>query len=239
MRSPRGRSRRAGSRRPPATPRPGRTASGRPARTAHGGSRPAPRPGSVRRSPRRPRTPRRSPPRCRRTSTPLPSYPPAGGLQHARQPEGQHLGHLRHDGVAGAGHPEGAEPLAHDRLVLGVHQRIGPGPDRQRPLQRAQVLGRHVLVVEGDDGAALDDPLQRGQVAVVADLVVGHHLGRAHAVGLGQQPQTDPHRGGRLREHPGQLAATDRPRRQETRGPTGAADLPGLERLATSPDPSR
>ena len=50
---------------------------------------------------------------------------------------------------------------------------------------------------------------QRLEVAVVADQLVGDHLGGRDALGLGQQPQREAERGGGLGHHPGQLAAAD------------------------------
>ena len=71
------------------------------------------------------------------------------------------------------------------------------------------MLGRHVLVVEGDDGGAVGQRPQVGEVAVVADPDVGgderRRLGR---VG-GQHPQRLPQRDRGLVRHPGQLPAAD------------------------------
>ncbi len=91
-----------------------------------------------------------------------------------------------------------------------MHERLGPGPDRDAVgLEGVQVLGGHVLVVEGDDRAAGGDGAQRVEVAVVADQLVGDHLRRGDALGLGEQAQRQPQRDGGLRHHPGQLAAAD------------------------------
>ena len=91
-----------------------------------------------------------------------------------------------------------------------MHQRLGPGPHRDARLgERVQVLGRHVLVVEGDHLRAVGDLPQHLEVGVVADQRVRDDLGGRDPLGLGQQPQRDPERGGRLRQHPGQLSAAD------------------------------
>ena len=112
--------------------------------------------------------------------------------------------------MARARDTERGEPGAHHGLVLGVDQRVGPGSHRHAVGdQRAQVLGGDVLVVEGDDAAAGGDAAQGLEVAVVADDVVGDHLRGRDALGLGQQPQRQPERGGGLGHHPGQLAAAD------------------------------
>ena len=107
--------------------------------------------------------------------------PAAGGLQDARPAERRDLLDRGDQRVARARHPELGQPGAHHALVLGVHERLRPGAYGEPRLQRVQVLGRHVLVVEGDHLAALGDPLQRRQVAVVADQLVGDDLGRRDA----------------------------------------------------------
>ena len=71
------------------------------------------------------------------------------------------------------------------------------------------MVGGHVLVVEGDHPAALDETLEGGQVGVVAHDVVGDDLGGGDAGCLGEQPQRDAQGSGGLGHHPGQLAAPD------------------------------
>ena len=136
------------------------------------------------------------------------------GLQHDRPPDavgeggdlvdGRHLGpgRLRLPGL-------GERPAQHE-LVLRVDQRRGARGDAVAGLlEGVQVLGRHVLVVEGHDGGAVGEALQGGQVAVVADLDVGgDERGRLGRVG-GQHPQRLPEGDRRLVRHPGQLPATD------------------------------
>ena len=140
------------------TPPPGRSASGPPAPTARGGSRPAPRRGSrtARALPPRPRTPARSPRPTATTQTPLPSYPPRVVLRTHGKPNASTSAGVGDDSVARARDAEPGEPRAHHRLVLRVHEglRAGAHGDTAR-LERVQVLGRHVLVVEGDHRAAL------------------------------------------------------------------------------------
>jgi hypothetical protein len=74
-----------------------------------------------------------------------------------------------------------AHPLdggAHDQLVLGVLQGLGAGAHGDAGLlQGPQVLGGHVLVVEGDHVHRGRERAQVRQVRVVADHV-GGDLGR-------------------------------------------------------------
>ena len=81
--------------------------------------------------------------------------PAAGGLEHAREAERLDVGDRGDHGVARARHAELGEPGPHHGLVLGVHQRLRAGAHGD-PVgrERVQVLGRHVLVVEGDHRAA-------------------------------------------------------------------------------------
>ena len=71
-----------------------------------------------------------------------------------------------------------------------MHQRVRAGADGDAVrLQRAQVLGRYVLVIEGDHVAALGELAQRVEVAIVADDVVGDDLGGRDVVGLDQDTE--------------------------------------------------
>jgi hypothetical protein len=76
-------------------------------------------------------------------------------------------------------------------------------------LEGVEVLGRDVLVVERDDGAALGDLEEGVEVAVVTDLLVGDHLRGADAFCLGQEAEREAHVEGGCRHHPGELAASD------------------------------
>ena len=119
-------------------------------------------------------------------------------------------GGVGHHPVRRAGRPERGQPVAHDRLVLGVHQRVRPGPDRDPGrLQVAEQPGRHVLVVEGDHVAAGGEGADRLGVGVVAHGDVMHHGGRGHVGPLGEQPDLDAQPDRRRVHHPGQLAAAD------------------------------
>ncbi|GFJ91437.1 hypothetical protein Prum_050790 [Phytohabitans rumicis] len=98
------------------------------------------------------------------------------------------------------------QPFPHGPFVLGVQQRVGARVDGHAVGgQRADEVGRHVLVVERDDVAALGEGAQGGQVGVVAEVQVGHHqrgavVGRRgeHAQGLAKGDRG-------LMGHPGQL----------------------------------
>jgi hypothetical protein len=90
-----------------------------------------------------------------------------------------------------------------------VHQRVGTRSHRQVGLERVQVVGGHVLVVEGDHLAAGCHLAQGGEVGVVAHELVGDHLRCTHARRLGEQPQRNAQRGCGLGHHAGQLAAAD------------------------------
>ena len=167
--------------------------------------------------------------------TPLPSYPPRvvfrtrKGSRTSSTSATEETSALRR-----ARHPELGEPAPHHRLVLRVHQRLGPGSHRQVGLERVQVVGRHVLVVEGDHLAAGGDLAQGGEVGVVAHQLVGDHLCCAHARRLGEQPQRDAQRGGGFGHHPGQLAAADhghdRGRRRSHGGPYRATSASAVVR---------
>ncbi len=86
--------------------------------------------------------------------TPLPSYPPrvvfsTHGSPNASTSAGEATTALRGHGTPSA--PSFSRITA---LSWACTRASGPGRDRQRRLERVQVLGRHVLVVEGDHRAA-------------------------------------------------------------------------------------
>ena len=76
-------------------------------------------------------------------------------------------------------------------------------------LERPQVVGGDVLVVEGDDVAAAGEGAQRLEVVVVADDDVVDDLGGRGPGGLAEQPDPDAEPDGGLVQHPGELAAPD------------------------------
>ena len=85
--------------------------------------------------------------------TPLPSYPPREVLAITGQPvpvaEGSQLSGVRDDLIGRAGSTERAEPISHDRLVLGVDEGVRTGADGDTGvLEVVEQLGRYVLVVE-------------------------------------------------------------------------------------------
>ena len=134
----------------------------------------------------------------------------AHGLQDAGEAEFLDVGDRRHRRVPRAGDAQLVEPGPHDPLVLGVDERLRPGAYGEPVgLERVQVLGGDVLVVEGDHRTPLGDPAERVEVGVVADQVVGDDLGRRDSLRLGEQPQRQPEGDRRLRHHPGELATAD------------------------------
>ena len=78
---------------------------------------------------------------------------------------------------------------------------IGGGQLARMMAQAAVALGVPLrLLAEGPTVSAAQ---------VVPDELVGDHLRRRDALGLGQQPQRDAHRRGGLGHHPRQLPTTD------------------------------
>lgn len=120
------------------------------------------------------------------------------------------VGRVAHDAVAGAGRADLLELGAHHPLVLGVHQGIGAGAhgDAVR-LQGPQMLGRDVLVIEGDHVAAAREGPQRVQVAIVADDDLAHHLGRRVLGSVTEQLEFQAEGDTRLVGHAGELTAAD------------------------------
>lgn len=135
-----------------------------------------------------------------------------------------HVGRIRHDAVAWAGDADRVEPRAHHALVLGVHQRLGPGADGHAVgLQGPQMLGGHVLVVEGDHVAAAREVTQCVQVSVVADDDVAHHLGRGILRGVTEELEPDAERDARLVCHTSELTAADHADYRERHDPRVSA----------------
>ena len=88
----------------------------------------------------------------------------------------------------GHGNAEQAQPHPHVPLVLREQQRVGAGPARVAlGSESLQVFGRHVLVVERDDGGSADGVPQIGQVRVVTHDVVTDDLRGRHIGRLGEQ----------------------------------------------------
>jgi hypothetical protein len=120
--------------------------------------------------------------------------------------------------VVGAGHlgpgrlglAGGGQRPAHHQLVLRVDQgartrgHAVAGVD-----QRLQVLRGHVLVVEGDDGGALGEPAEVGELAVVTQPDVGGDERGRLVRARGKDPQRLPQRDGCLVRHAGELPAAD------------------------------
>ena len=97
------------------------------------------------------------------------------------------------------------------RLVLRVHERLGSGSARRRPRPRARAgaaVGTCSWSKVTTAQPSATEP-QGVEVAVVAHRRVADHLGRGDARGLGEQPQREAERDGRLGHHPCQLATTD------------------------------
>lgn len=135
-----------------------------------------------------------------------------------------HIGRIRHDAVARARDAERVEPRPHHALVLGVHQRLGAGADGDAVrLQGPQVLGGHVLVVEGDHVAAAREVAQSVQVAVVADDDVTHHLGRGILRGVTEELEPDAERDASLVRHTSELTAADHADYRERHDPRVSA----------------
>ena len=108
---------------------------------------------------------------------------------------------------------EGRESLAHDELVLGVHERSRPGPDSGEGVPPDPLEDRrgHVLVVEGEDVHLLGEPAHGGLVVVASEPHPGGDgggaLGRIGGEHLQLEAQLD--RG--AKHHAGQLARAHHP----------------------------
>ena len=210
-RPPRGRCRRAGSRRRPGTPRPGRSASGRPARTARAGSRPAPRPGAGRRSPRPRANGSAQSSASRHEPDALAVVPAPRRLEHAREAERLDVGQRgRRARCAGTGRrARRAAPASRPCPGRAPAPPGRAGQRARRPRARAGARSGTCSWSKVTTAQPSVDLTQRVEVAVVADQLVGDHLRGRDALGLGEQPQREPERDRGLRHHPGQLAAAD------------------------------
>ena len=148
--------------------------------------------------------------------------------------EGGDLGRRRGPGPPRAGDPQPLEALAHGELVLGEVQR---GAARVHGdavvLEGLQDVGRHVLVVEGDDVARGGEGPHGLEVGVVPDRGAGHDERRGGALALGEDRELDAELDRRALHHPGELAAADDADDGESTGGTL-----GLARRARSRRPS-
>ena len=98
--------------------------------------------------------------------------------------------------------------LAHHELVLCVHERIRTGPHGHAlGLEGAQVLGGHVLVVEGEDVHVRREAAQGLQIGVVTGGRTVHGGHGARVRGLCEDPQLHSESGGGGGHHAGQLTA--------------------------------
>ena len=71
------------------------------------------------------------------------------------------------------------------------------------------MLGRDVLVIEGDHVAAPREVTQRVQVAIVADDDIADHLRRGVLRGVTEELESDAEGDARLVGHTGELTAAD------------------------------
>ena len=146
----------------------------------------------------------------RTVHTPRPSYPPRVTLSTHGSPNSSTSAADVTTAYRGHGTPIAVSRARITALSWACTSASGPGPYGDAGFgERVQVLGRHVLVVEGDDLCPAGDLPQHLEVAVVADDRVGDDLRRRDTLRLGQQPQRDPERRSRLRQHPRELPPTD------------------------------
>jgi hypothetical protein len=106
--------------------------------------------------------------------------------------------------------PELGQPTTHGALVLREQQGMRAGAAGV-PLcaQRRQVLGRYMLVVEGDDGAVPSHGPQVVEVEVVTDDGVADDLRGGDVRPFDQHPQRYAERDSGRLHHAGELATTD------------------------------
>ena len=206
-RAPRRRCRRAGRSRRPGTRRPAPTATGPPRRPAPGAAAPAPRRSA--RRPGRAGAPRR--PGRSSTQTPRPSYPPTTALADERhRPFRREVGHVRRAArrQAGTGAPSSVRRSRIARLFWAW--RTPARRAHRDPLgdERADVLARHVLVVERDDVAALGEARAAPRDRCGGRYRVGGDEGGPVVGALREHAQRLAERDRRLVRHPGELAAT-------------------------------
>ena len=210
-RAPRGTRRRAARSAPPGRWRPARavtgrtsTASSRPNETCSSASSAIPC-----------AAPARPVRHVSQTHTPRPSYPPLTAFSTTGQPVAAANAATSSTVATGvvprAGDAQPAEPLAHGQLVLGVTQRAATrGQCHPGRRQRGQVLPRHVLVIEGDARRTRGRrPAGRPASGSPRPRPRGQPGRRCRSGRVGQHPEPDAERDGRLVRHPGQLPAAD------------------------------
>ena len=91
----------------------------------------------------------------RTTHTPLPSYPPRVVLRTHGKPNASTSAVEVTSALRGHGTPSSASRARITPLSWACTSASGPGTHRDAGvLERVQVLGRHVLVVEGDHGSS-------------------------------------------------------------------------------------
>ena len=144
--------------------------------------------------------------------TPLPSYPPRRGLEDAREAErGRPRRARRRPRCAGTGRRARPAPSRITPLSWACTSASGPG---RTAMPSASSACRWSVGTcswsKVTTAQPVGDRAQRGEVGVVADRRGRGSPGRRETPGrLGEQPQRDAQRGGRLGHHPGQLAAAD------------------------------
>ena len=202
-----------------------------------GERRPAPRPAA------------RSPPAepvgglarpCSTTRTPLPSYPPRGVFRTTGQPTSspnaaQRGRVVHHPPSAGTARPSSVSRARITDLSWACTSASGPGrTTTPLGLQGAQVLGRHVLVVEGEHVAALGERVQRLEVVSSPISVPGTTWAALSCGVAGQHPQRDAELDRRRRPSSGRAV------RRRRRRPPGTPRRPTLPTAAsrTTPRPA-
>lgn len=146
--------------------------------------------------------------------------------------EREDLVEVPHRGPGRVRQAEALDGGAHHQLVLGVLQGLGAGAHGDADLlQHAQVLGGHVLVVEGHHVHRGGEGAQVRQVRVVADHMRGH-LGRGRVRGLREHAEGHAELRGGARHHAGQLPAADH---TESRGSHRSRLVASSENSVTDP----
>ncbi len=144
-----------------------------------------------------------------------------GDLRHApdpavtRAPDSQFLQRM-----------QSTEPVAHGALILRETQRGPPWPHRSQVFERAQVIPRHVLVIERHHIAARAERQHVIGRSVVAGPGARADLRGAIVRRVGEHAKVDAERDRGLGRHPGELACANHPDDRPLAGPVS-----GLSRL--------